>query len=314
MEFLTKEYHDLKDTWTFNFKGENTILQKIDSAGVPFLQVFEGVYQGIITLGDDKFIFEGYIDGDLFYGFSKEINEPIIIEASVMKPLLKGENIRRYAQPRSNLYVLYPHTINAKGKTEPISEDEFSATCPKAYEYISRFKEELTVKKVKYKTNPKYWYSLHRAREMWMLNADKIITPQLQNYSNFAIDTESMYPDAGGYMLIIKKDYAKDLLYYYGILNSSLFYHFIKNTSTAFNNNYYYFKTAYIQPFHFPASVTNDQTSRIIELVSAILTTRRENIENDVSSYEKEIDQIVYDLYGITEAERSQIEEKYNVQ
>lgn len=314
LEFLKKEYADLKDTWTFNFEGENTILQKIDSAGVPFLQIFEGVYQGIITLGDDKFIFEGYVDGDLFYGFSKEINESIVLEAGVMKPLLKGENIRRYAQPHSNLYVLYPHMINIKGKTEPIAEDDFKETYPKAYEYISRFRDELSIKKVKYKTNPKYWYSLHRAREMWMLNADKIITPQLQNYSNFAIDKDSMYPDAGGYMLIIKKDFADDLLYYYGILNSSLFYHFIKNTSTAFNNNYYYFKTAYIQPFHFPASATREQMSKVADLVTAILDARKENISNDVSSYEKEIDEIVYDLYGITAAERTQIEVKYNVQ
>lgn len=100
-------------------------------------------------------------------------------------------------------------------KTEPIPEDILVQKFPRTYEYLLQFKDELVEKKIKYKTNPKYWYSLHRAREKRIFDADKIITPQLQNYCNFAIDTKSMYPDAGGYMLIIKEQFKNDILYYY---------------------------------------------------------------------------------------------------
>lgn len=314
LTFLKKQWSDLDDKWSFSFKGEDGILEKINSAGIKFLEIFEGVYQGIITLGDNKFIFDGHIEGDLFYGYSKEIESKIVLEADIVKPLLKGENIRRYAQPTSTMYVFYPHVINAKGKTEPISEEILMADYPLAYAYISKFRDELEAKKNKYKTNPKYWYSLHRAREKQMLDSNKIITPQLQNYCNFAIDNCSMYPDAGGYMLIIKPAYLPQLMYYYGILNSSLFYHFIKSTSTAFNNNYYYFKTAYIQPFCFPKDVTNSTKIEITKLVQTILDIRSKNAASDVSEYERKIDSVVYQLYGITESELNQIEEKYNIQ
>ena len=168
-------------------------------------------------------------------------------------------------------------------------------------------------KKVKYKTNPKYWYSLHRAREIRIFESEKIITPQLQNYGNFAIDRKKMYPDAGGYMLIIKDEYASDLYYYYGILNSSLFYHFITSTSAAFSNNYYYFKKAYIEPFHFPDSASEGIKQSIIDNVTSILNSRAENEEIDVSEYERNIDLLVYKLYGVTPDEQATIEEKYNV-
>ena len=148
---------------------------------------------------------------------------------------------------------------------------------------------------------------------MRIFEAEKIITPQLQNYGNFAIDKLHMYPDAGGYMLLIKPENANDLYYYYGILNSSLFYHFITSTSTAFNNNYYYFKTAYIEPFHFPDSVSIEQKERIKKAVNNILSARSADEDADVEVYEREVDQVVYDIYGVTDQERSNIEEKYNV-
>lgn len=220
---------------------------------------------------------------------------------------------RLYSQPQNALYVLYPHKINSKGKTVPLEEDEFKEKYPKAYNYILQFKDYLESKKVKYKTNPKYWYSLHRAREIRIFESEKIITPQLQNYGNFAIDRKKMYPDAGGYMLIIKDEYASDLYYYYGILNSSLFYHFITSTSAAFSNNYYYFKKAYIEPFHFPDSASEGIKQSIIDNVTSILNSRAENEEIDVSEYERNIDLLVYKLYGVTPDEQATIEEKYNV-
>lgn len=312
LEFSIKEWGELDKSWSFASQQQNSIIVKINNQKEKLLDVFEGIYQGLITLGDDKFIMEGYIKEGLFVGYSNEISKEVVLEADIMKPVLKGENIRRYKQPQNTLYIIYPHWINEKGKTEPIPEEIFQQKYPKAYEYMLQFKDELIDKKIKYKTNPKFWYSLHRAREKSIFETDKIITPQLQNYCNFAYDTKSMYPDAGGYMLIIKDKYKKDILYYYGVLNSSLFYHFIKKTSTVFNNNYFYFKTAYIEPFIFPTVVSEEEKNKIINLVDKILLKRQEG-ESDVEIYEKEIDRIVYKLYGLNNEEILQIEEKYNV-
>ena len=230
------------------------------------------------------------------------------LEANIMKPVLKGENIRRYKPLQNTLFVIYPHIINTKGKTVPIEEHDFERLYPHAYEYLSLFKEELTFKKVKYKTNPKYWYSLHRAREIKLFESFKILTPQLQNNSNFTIDDKSMYPDAGGYMLIPKQKYEKFALYYLAILNSKLFYYFIKNTSTAFNNNYYYFKTAYIEPFNFCNSTIAVQ-EKLICIVEKMQRTIIEDDKADTTYYEKEIDNIVYELYNLTNDEIQIIEQ-----
>ena len=110
-------------------------------------------------------------------------------------------------------------------------------------------------------------------------------------------------------MLVIKEKYREDLYYYYGILNSALCYHFIKTNSTAFNNNYYYFKTTFIKPFKFPANVSKQEKERIKHLVAEIMRCRQENLDTEIM--EKEIDEIVFSLYKLDESEINRIEVKY---
>jgi hypothetical protein len=173
---------------------------------------------------------------------------------------------------------------------------------PLAYKYISNFKDYLKVKKTEYKTNPKYWYSLHRARNKKILETKKIITPQLQNIPSFAFDENNCYPDAGGYSLIPFQEHEGNIFAYLAILNSSLFYYFIKSTSTAFNNDYYYFKNKYIEPFKFP-NINDINIKILIDNAKKIITEKEKNPSSDTSKLEKVIDDIVYSLYELTPEE-----------
>ena len=47
--------------------------------------------------------------------------------------------------------------------------------------------------------------------------------------------------------------------------------------------------------------VTPEQQAPIIALVDKILNAKRADLEADVSNLEKEIDKLVYDLYGLTD-------------
>lgn len=132
------------------------------------------ISQGIVTVGDDIFVMKGKIVGDCFEGFSEKINKVICIEAELMKPLLKGEDVKRYMQLNNNYFVLYPHHV-VNERTVPYTEKEMQVLFPKAYSYLLPFKEELVAKKIKYKTNPTYWYSLHRSRDISMFISKKFL-------------------------------------------------------------------------------------------------------------------------------------------
>jgi hypothetical protein len=286
---------------TFNFSIENNddqIITKIIKYQ-KVSDIFDGVFQGLIPMGDDIQVLEGKIVGKYFQGFSKALNKEISIEANVVKPLLKGENIKRYLQPQTNLFIFFPHYTDEKGKTKAFTENELKLEYPLAYEYISNFKKELIDKKIKYKTNPTAWYSLHRSREQYIFESPKLITPQLQNHSSFTYDDNSFYADAGGYMILSSKKNSTSLKCYLGLFNSKLFYYFIKKTSTPYNNNYFYFKTNYIEPFSIPITLqlNNDIFEKIVD---EILTAKKVNPESDTTALEQQIDNMVYKLYELT--------------
>lgn len=302
IKFNTYKYEKLKERWEFSNNEESTVLEKIESQEFKVKDVFKGVYQGVITVGDDIFILNGNIKNELFYGYSKALERDVCIEKEIMKPLLKGENIRRYLDSKSDIYIFYPHYINEKNKTKPIEEDVLAEKYPLAYSYINNFKDYLTDKKIKYKTNPKYWYSLHRARDMNIFQQFKIITPQLQNYPHFTIDNNNFYPDAGGYSLILSDSSEFEYKFYLALLNSKLMWYFIQNTSTPFNNGYYYFKTKYLEPFGLP-KITNPklkedivkQVEQIYELKKRLNYCQNVKLENEIEMVEKKIDYLVYD-------------------
>jgi hypothetical protein len=237
-----------------------------------------------------------------------DADKEVELEADVVKPLLKGENIQRYEPLSSDISIFYPHYQDQSGKTRAYSEAELRARFPKALAYIKPFKSHLIAKKIQYKTNADLWLSLHRSREMSLFEQPKILTPQLQNHPSFTFDQNGWYPDAGGYSLILKSASKDDYMFLLGVMNSSLLWYFIRSTSNPYNNSYYYFKTKYLEPFSLPA-VDKDKQTRIAKLAEKIHESQGASKRADTSALEREIDQLVYALYGLTPEEIKIVED-----
>ena len=69
--------------------------------------ILDYISQGIVTVGDDIFVMKGEIVGDCFEGFSEKTSKAVCIEAALMKPLLKGEDVKRYMQLDNKFFILY---------------------------------------------------------------------------------------------------------------------------------------------------------------------------------------------------------------
>lgn len=299
LAYAAKEYSG--DNFNFSVQDNNDLILAQINQYKKVSEIFDGVYQGLIPMGDDIHVLEGKIKGNYFSGYSKALGETVKIEKDLMKPLLKGENIQRYQKLNSDIYIFYPHFTNKKGKTEPYTEKEMKSLFPLGYEYISNFKSELKTKKIKYKTNPDYWYSLHRSREQYIFENPKLITPQLQNHPSFSFDKDGLYADAGGYIILQKKGDPVSLETYLSVFNSKLFYYFIQKTSTPYNNNYYYFKTNYIEPFCFPYNVDSfdNHFKPLVHYITYLKTVTLSDVSDQLmpTYFEQIIDGMVYELY-----------------
>ena len=63
------------------------------------------------------------------------------------------------------------------------------------------------------------------------------------------------------------------------------------------------FKTNYLNPFPLPKTITDSEQKPFRKKVNEILSLKKENPDANTTILEHEIDQMVYNLYGLTEEE-----------
>ena len=282
-QFETATYENLNsEKWNLRSIELEKIFSKLKKQPHTVKEVFKNISQGVVSVGDDIFLLEGKIIGENFIGYSKAKEGEIMIEAGIVKPLLKGEDVKRYANLRNNHYCFYPH-LEYDGKTSPMDEEYFKTNFPKAYDYILPFKEKLIERKIRYKTNPTAWYSLHRSREISLFEQNKIVTPETSYGSNMTIDKNNYFHNTQVYTLTLDNNSDGNLKQYLALLNSNLFWFYLKNTGAVLRGGYFRFKTKYLEPF--PLPVIPENSKKFIDKVDDQLTTTN-NFNSIVAQFE----------------------------
>lgn len=257
--------------WYLKSGVVSVVMNKIKKQKHTVKELFSAVRTGIDSGVDDIFILQGKVNGKYFNGYSQKAGKVVKIESLLVKPLLKGKDVKRYGEVKSDHWVIYPHHLK-KGKTVPFEESELKEKFPFGYEYFLPYKEELIAKKKHKKTNPKYWYSLHRAREIPLFEGETILTPETSLGGNMTIDKNGFYHNTQVYLLKENSEFSIDKKYLLAVLNSNLLWFYLQNTGAVLRGGYFRFKTKYLEPFPVPL-ISEDKQGSFKEKVGEIMIT-----------------------------------------
>ena len=123
---------------------------------------------------------------------------------------------------------------------------------------------------------------------------------EIATEGKFLLDHEGYYSDTTSYII------ANDSKYLLSVLNSRLFTYMFSKTSAEISGGFYRWKRQYMEQIPiFPA--TDKQNAPITKRVEAIL---KNPDGQDVARLEREIDEEIFRLYGLTDKEIRLIEEK----
>ncbi len=319
-DFAIYDPQDLSSNpWAFGSTSTQKLLSKLGQKSATVGDVFESVFQGIVTGADAIYFLKPMIEnGKTVEVFSKREGKHVTIEKAALRPLLKGDDVNRYAPPKFGHYCIYPYKL-VKNKTVILEEVEFSTEFPLAYAYLQKFRDELTDLRVKYKTNPRYWYSCHRGRSIVAFASDRIITSEISFGCNMTLDTEGLYHNTTVYSLLPSQSFQEDKLYWLGLLNSKVMWWFLKNTGNVLRGGYFRFKTNYLKPFPVPTINFTDPEdvahhNRMVGLVERMLSLHEKLaaarinqektvIQRQIDATDHQIDALVYELYELNEEE-----------
>ncbi len=206
-----------------------------------------------------------------------------------------------------------------------MKEKDFAKQYPLGYNYLRKYKRELKELRIKYKTNPAYWYSCHRGRSIELFETDKIITPEISLGCNMTLDKNKLYHNTMVYSLIPSNNQNEKINYWLGLLNSKIMWWFLSNTGNVLQGGYFRFKTNYLKPF--PLKIIdfnkNDEKlkhDKMVSLVNQMIKAQKEyhsaKSDTDKKLWKKkidlldsQIDNLVYELYELTPVEIKIVEE-----
>ncbi len=136
---------------------------------------------------------------------------------------------------------------------------------------------------------------------------EKLLFRRVSRTLIFTYDNSQYYALNTLVVVNLKKGINFDIKFLLGIMNSSLMNYIynnkFKSTKTVFSE----IQTRSISQLPIP-KISQEQQQPIIALVDQILTAKKSNPKADTSELEKEIDKIVYELYGLSEEEIGIIE------
>jgi len=254
--------------------------------------------------------------------FSRSRAKEYLLEPALLKPLIKGEEMRRYHVGQPDKIVLFPYI-----EGHLIEPRHLKRHYRRTWDYLLDNREALENRE-KGKMRHESWYAYIYPKNLYKFGFPKIITPDVAASARYSLDSEGVYyfsgGGAGGYGIALKEGVASE--YVLGLLNSRLLDWYLHQISSPFRGGYHSYESRFIGqlPVLIPQSSTEKKSyRRLVTLVRRTLDlhhrlaakgdvrdSERERIEREIDTTDREIDNLVYDLYGLTAKERALIERK----
>ncbi len=296
-----------KISFSFSNPKELAIKQKIEKIGTPLKEWDINIYRGILTGFNEAFIIDENIKNELI---KKDFKS-----AEIIKPLLKGRDIKKYNYEFNNLFLI---------STFPALKLDINEY-PIIKEYLETFGKRLEQtgeKGSRKKTSNKSFEIQDNIAYYKEFEKDKIIYPEIaSNPNSFEYDKNCYYLDKTAFLIE-----GNNLKYIISILNSKALLHYMKQSIRQVGQGYQLSKI-FVEVFPIP-KIDEESQKPFIKLVDDILEAKQkikdykplldeaiennnfdreialkkelEYLENICTTNEKIIDQMVYKLYDLT--------------
>ena len=265
------------DGWFIGDDTEIQLKQKIEKIGKPLKDWDVKINYGIKTGFNEAFI------------INQETRNILIAEDpksdEIIKPILRGRDIKRYGYEFANLYIL------ATG---------FDLDIPKLYPAIYNYLLLYKDKAEKRDDKGKNWYNLRACSYYPEFEKEKVVYSEIVRSAQFFYDNSKInYVEATSFLMT-----GLNLKYICGILNSQSGEFFFKKyyAGGGLGEKGYRYKKLFLEQLPIPPITSSNEiiVNKIENLVEKIIEKKKVNSVSDTTKLEQEIDKFVYALYELT--------------
>lgn len=245
--------------------------------------------------------------------------EKIELELDVTRPIIYNKFFYCFKNLYPHAYALFPYRKNNK---TPISITEMKVEFPKAYNYIIQMKERIK-SKVQHFDNDEYWHKFTCEHNHDTYLTDKIIFPMTakDTITTCSIGRDLYMDNANVWFIKINGADSNLLKAVCAMINSTIFSVLAKAKANPQSGGYYKLNKQFLLPVPFPSeslmtsqdsiynlASINDEVDKLQEMYFVSTPSNKENIKALLTTKWLKLDEICYEMYGLSESQKQLIE------
>ena len=286
------------DRWFIGSDNQSLLKEKIKAEGILLNDWNIQINYGIKTGFNKAFIIDEKTKNELIKTDKRN--------AEIIKPLLRGRDLRKWGYQFANLFLINTHNGIKELKIKQI---DTAKDYPVIFAHLSQFKKDL----IKRQDKGEHWSNLRSCTYFPEFENPKIIYPETTVRRNeFSLDIAGMYLDKTCFMIT-----GESLCYLNAVLTSKLMEWYLESELRLLGKKSIQYSKQYIENIPVP-KISEPAQRPFITLVDRIYAiTKSEDYQSSeskqakVKELEAQIDQMVYKLYGLTKEEKEIVENSF---
>lgn len=216
--------------WNIVSENVTRIFTKIEQNASVRLKEISRVYFSLKTGANDILIVDG------------EKIERLRLEKAVLRPILRGEDIKRYTIRWTGNYLIFPY-VNEGNEYRRVDIENFD----NLFDYLSKHRERLA-NRTDIKGSASKWYELRPCSYYNVYESERIVTPDIAPRNSFAYESGKYLCLNTCFMILPNEDFKAYLRHLLGILNSKTLEFYFKQISTHVRERYFRYMREYLEP------------------------------------------------------------------
>ena len=304
--------------WNFSVGKGAELFERLSKMPVKLKDAAARIAQGIRTSANEVYVLDFVAaNRDLITAQSKQLDRKVKVERRAVSLFLQGREIKPYRVLPSGKVVIIPYRVE-NGEPRLIGDKEMKEEFPRTFAYLQENKTYLEGRE-RGRMRGTNWYAYIYPKNIEVMATPKILVPDIADRASFALDESGEYAFTSGYGITMKREVAESPKYILGLLNSTLLDFYLKNISTTMRGGFFRYFTQFVEQLpirriDFADRIDKGCHDKMVSLVERMLDHYKQlaaaknpndktRLQREIDATDRQIDQLVYELYGLTEAE-----------
>jgi hypothetical protein len=278
------------ESWVVLSPIEQSIKRKIEAVGIPLKDWDINIYRGVLTGCNEAFIIDTKKRDEILANCQSD--EEREKTAELIRPILRGRDIKRYGYVDNGLYLINTHN-GIRGKLPRIDINKY----PAVKAHLDKYWDRISTRADKGDTP----YNLRNCAYLEDFNKPKIVWGEISDRSKFAYESEGKYiPEATTFLMV-----GNHLPYLFCILNSPLSEWFFSKVGTTTGVGTVRWKKYTIQQLLLP-SISDRQYDLFSNYVERYISG-----ELTMFEFSQIVNLEIYKVVNLTDLETDYVENYY---